>query len=132
MQAFPSPPILRVLIADDNWDAADSMRTLVELWGHEARVAYQGTTALKLAQEFRPHVVVLDFDMPGVNGVEVARRLRTDPRFQRSLFIATTARDPQDQPFVGFEELFDAYLLKPYNLERLEQLLAVQAAQVES
>ena len=59
---------LRVLIVDDCHDSADSLHILMGLWGHESRVAYVGTTALTLSQEFLPDVVLLDLGMPGLSG----------------------------------------------------------------
>ena len=71
-----STQALRVLIADDNRDAADSLSRVLAVYGHEVRVAYYGAAAIEVAREFAPGVAVLDIGMPGVSGYDVARRLR--------------------------------------------------------
>ena len=73
----------RILVVDDNVDAADSMAMLLRLAGQEVRVAYDGPTALLIAQVFRPHVVLLDIGMPGMDGYDVARRLARTPNCAR-------------------------------------------------
>src|SRR4051812_22188540 len=74
-QATPSAP-LRVLVADDNRDAADSLQRILALFGHEVRVAYDGDSAVREGEAFRPRVAILDIGMPGTNGYDVARSLR--------------------------------------------------------
>jgi CheY-like chemotaxis protein len=76
---------LRVLIVDDNKDGADSPLLILQASGHEVRAAYDGESGLRLAREFRPDVVLLDLGMPGLNGYEVARRLRRDEGFHDAL-----------------------------------------------
>jgi len=73
------PARRRVLLADDNRDAADSLALLLSIEGHEVRVAYGGAAALSLAQSFRPEVALLDIGMPDVDGYQVARALRATP-----------------------------------------------------
>ena len=76
----------RILVADDNIDAANSLaRLLARLYGQEVRVAHDGDEALAVAEEFRPEVIVLDIGMPGMDGNEVARRLRGRPEFVGTL-----------------------------------------------
>lgn len=125
---LPSVP-LRVLVVDDLIDAADSLRLLLELWGHEVRVEYDGRRALETARDYRPHVVLLDVQMPGMHGGEVARALKSDSEIGRSWVIATTANERGDPRLLGFRQFFDDHLVKPYNLEHLERLLASCAAQ---
>src|SRR5258708_22113431 len=71
---------LRILVADDNRDAADSLQRVLALYGHEVRVAYDGAQAVMLGDEFRPRVAILDIGMPGRNSYDTARALRTRPR----------------------------------------------------
>jgi CheY-like chemotaxis protein len=119
---------LRVLIVDDNQDAADSLAVLCRLWGHTVRVAYDGAMALAVAEPFEPQVILLDIRMPGMHGLEVARRLRWNPKFARALVYATSADDPHDSQLQEWMQKFDGYLLKPYNLAELESLLAAKAS----
>lgn len=115
---------LRILVADDNRDAADRLAVLLKWWGHEVRVAYDGISALQTARHFLPDVALLDFEMPWLNGGEVASRLRTVPGQAQLVVIATTATAIEDIRLAGYESVFDACLIKPYNLNRLEQLVA--------
>lgn len=115
---------VRVLVADDNRDAAESLAILLRLWGYEVQVAYDGLAALKLAYRFHPQIALLDIQMPRLHGGEVARRLRASHVLDGILVIATSANSPDDDRFGRYDGLFDTYLVKPYNLDRLEQLLA--------
>jgi anti-anti-sigma factor len=129
--ATPPPrESLRVLIVDDSVDAADSLRVLLDLWGHATCVAHDGTTALGAVDAFGPHVVLLDIQMPGMSGGEVAVRLRRRPGQPRILLVAMTANASDDPRLAPYNGLFNYYLRKPYNLERLEHLLADCAAQL--
>lgn len=127
-----SPPgqPLRVLIAEDSADVTETLHILLTLWGHETRVARNGLQALEAADTFRPHVVLLDFQMPGMNGGEVAVRLRRRPGQEKVLLVATTANGSDDPRLAPYNGLFNHYLHKPCNLERLEQLLTVCRTQV--
>lgn len=86
----------RVLVADDNKDAADSLAMVLELSGHEVRVAHGGRAALTLAQTFRPDVALLDIGMPELNGYEVAKELRRKPWGTGILLIALTGWGQDD------------------------------------
>ncbi len=77
--AAPKPPRRRVLIVDDNTDAARSLAMLMEIGGHEVRLGYDGPMGLTEAEKFLPEVVLLDIGLPGMDGLEVARRLRHEP-----------------------------------------------------
>jgi DNA-binding response OmpR family regulator len=120
---------LRVLVVDDNRDAADSLSVLLQLWGHEARVAYDGAEGLRAALEFRPQVALLDVQMPLMHGGQLAQALGQLLGPEGVVLVATSATDPEDARLDGYAPLFDHYLLKPYNLARLEALLAGCAAQ---
>ena len=125
----PTPSAaLRVLVVDDNRDAADSLAILLDLWGHQTRLAYDGHSGLREALAFRPHVAFLDVMMPGLSGPEVARRLRQGPGLERTVLVALTATEPDDPRLDGHLGAFDHYLKKPYSLEALEGLLSDCAA----
>lgn len=123
---------LRILVVDDNQDAANSMAAMLELMGHEARVAFDGLAALDLAAEFRPNVALLDIGMPRLNGLETARRLRQQGWSKRLTLVALTgwgqAEDRRRSRAAGF----DRHLVKPVDLEALNSLLdAVNSDQAD-
>ncbi len=120
----PSSRGLRILVADDYLDSAESLQILLTLWGHDVHVTHRGWGALAVVQEFRPHVVILDFQMPDLNGGEVAKRLRQLPGFERLIIVAATGHDEDEESFKPYLKLFDHYLRKPFNLSELERLLA--------
>jgi CheY-like chemotaxis protein len=127
-EPIPSAP-LRVLVVDDLVDAADSLRLLLELWGHEVRVEYDGRRALDAARDFRPQIVLVDVQMPRMHGGEVARQIKTDPELEHAWVIATSANDRHDRRLESYAPYFHDHLVKPYNLDHLERLLATFAAQ---
>jgi CheY-like chemotaxis protein len=115
---------MRVLVADDNRDAADTLAMLVEIWGHEVRVAYDGLSAVKASRHFKPDVALLDIHMPGMNGGDVARNLRRQPGAERIMIVATSASDPDECGLAEYRGEFDAHLPKPCDPDLLEELLA--------
>ena len=82
----------RLLIVDDNQDAAISLATLLKLQGHEVQVAHSGTAALEITKGYTPDVVFLDIGMPGMDGYEVARRLRQQPGLENVVLAALTGK----------------------------------------
>ena len=84
---------LRILVVDDDHDVADSLVAVLEMLDYDTCVTYSGTGAIELAGCFPPDVVILDINMPGLNGWQTARHLRTDRRMERAIFIAHTAVD---------------------------------------
>lgn len=115
---------MRVLIADDNRDAADTLAMVLRFWGHEVRAVYDGTSALLAARSFRPHAALLDIQMPQVNGGDVALDLRRQSGSQGTFIIALTANDPDDPRLARYDGAFDAFLCKPCDLDHLAELLA--------
>jgi PAS domain S-box-containing protein len=114
---------LRILVVDDNKDTADSAAVLLGHSGHLVRVAYSGPEALEAVLAYRPNVVLLDIGLPGMDGYEVARRIREIPECKGVRLIATTGYG-QDTDRQGSEEAgFDAHLTKPVDLEEVEELL---------
>src|SRR5262245_3171474 len=123
---------LRVLIVDDNRDGADSLQMILQACGHDARAVYEGESGLRLAGNFRPDVVLLDLGMPGLDGFEVARRLRQAGGPHHPLLVALTAWGDEEARRRTAETGFNAHLLKPADLGQLERLLAEAAARLVS
>jgi PAS domain S-box-containing protein len=119
----PAPP-RRVLVVDDNVDAADSLVLLLRLDGHAVRVAYDGPTALLLARAFDPQVVLLDIGMPRMDGYEVARRLRQQPGGRSALVLALTGCGQEADRQRSVAAGFDGHLVKPVEPSVLQTLLA--------
>jgi PAS domain S-box-containing protein len=114
----------RVLVVDDNVDAADTLGMLLRLLGAEVRVEHDGAMALRAAQEWQPAVVLLDLGMPGMDGFEVARRLRAESRLPRPTLIALTGWGQADVRRRTSLEGFDHHLIKPVDVDELHALLA--------
>lgn len=121
---------MRILIADDNRDAADTLAMVLRFWGHEVRVVYDGPSALVAARHFKPQAALLDIQMPKMNGAEVAFNLRRQSESKAALIIATSANDPDDPRLARYESAFDAFVGKPYDLDHLAELLAYRHAYV--
>jgi CheY-like chemotaxis protein len=118
---------LRVLVADDNRDNADSFSTLLTMIGHDVRTAYSGLEAVAVADVFRPQVVVLDIAMPGANGYEVARRIRGRSWGVNAVLIAVTGWGHDDDKRKAEEAGFDHHLVKPVDLQQLEPLMKARS-----
>jgi CheY-like chemotaxis protein len=114
----------RILVVDDNCDAADSLAMILQIRGNDTRTAYDGLAALDVAAAFRPDVVLLDIGMPKLNGYDTARRLRTQPWGRNITLIALTGwgqdEDRQQSQAAGF----NFHLVKPIEPAALEKLLA--------
>jgi signal transduction histidine kinase/DNA-binding response OmpR family regulator len=115
---------LRVLVVDDNIDAADTLAALLELGGHTIRVANDGYQAIEMARSFHPQVVFLDIGLPGMNGYEVARRLRETPGMERGILVALTGWGTREDRERSSEAGFDHHLTKPADMDAVESLLA--------
>ena len=118
-----NPPSLRILIVDDNRDAADSLAMLLRTTGNEIRTAYDGLEALQVASEFRPEVVLLDIGLPKIDGHEVARRLRREPWGQQVCLIAVTGWSDVSDRTKSRAAGFDHHLVKPLDTTHLARLL---------
>ena len=117
-------PVLRILCVDDNHDAADTLGVLLELVGYQAKVCYDGPSALAAAEEFRPDAAILDLCMPGMDGEEVARRLRATDWGKALPLVALTALGGEDARERTTAAGFDLHLVKPVNPDRLANVLA--------
>ncbi len=115
---------LRILVVEDNQDAAESLRDLLVLKGHRVELALDAAAALALAAEFVPDVVISDIGLPGaLNGYTLCRRLREHPRLGRAYLIALSGYADAQARSVSREAGFDAHLAKPPNLDALDRLL---------
>jgi CheY-like chemotaxis protein len=119
-----SPRSMRILVADDNADAADSLGLLLELQGNEVRTVHDGLAAVETAATFKPEVVLLDLGMPKLDGYQAARRIREQAASGDVLLIALTGWG-QDQDRQRTKEAgFDVHLVKPLDMDLLQRLLA--------
>lgn len=114
----------RVLVVDDNVDAAESLAALLEIEGHDVRIAHDGDAALQVAGEFRPRVVFLDIGMPGKDGYQVAREMRARPTTREATLVALTGWGAQEDRARSRNAGFDHHLTKPAGLSAVEGLLA--------
>ena len=115
--------VRRVLVVDDNQDAADSLAMLLRLWGYHCRVSYDGQSALQMTWEFRPDCLILDINMPGMDGCTVARRLREVPELSGVKLVALTAYSDETHVRRIQQAGFDYHLVKSEDIEVLEHLL---------
>jgi PAS domain S-box-containing protein len=114
----------KVLVVDDNVDAAETLVTVLQMLGHEARAVHDGESALQAAPSFAPHLVLLDIGLPGMNGYEVARQLRSDPRLRRTCLVALTGWGSEEDRKRARDAGFDHHITKPVEVAALEPLLA--------
>jgi PAS domain S-box-containing protein len=115
----------RVLVVDDNVDAANALRYLLENDGHEVQVAGDGAFGLKLAREFRPNFLLLDIGLPKLDGYELARQVRADPALGGTTIIAVTGYgQPEDRERAAAAG-FDYHLTKPVEFQSLQRLFRV-------
>lgn len=114
---------LRVLIIDDNVDTVLGFSLLLKTQGHEVRTAYDGHNVLQITEEFRPHVIILDIGLPGLNGYEVAKQVREQPAGKHVVLIALTGYGQDSDRQLSAEAGFDHHLVKPASFEQLMQIL---------
>jgi PAS domain S-box-containing protein len=120
----PSSRSLRILVVEDNVDAADSLSMLLRLYRHDVHVARTGPTAVEAATDFRPQLVLLDIGLPGMDGYEVARRLREKPDFKSVVICALTGFTPSEADRHRQQETgFDHYFVKPFDTTNLLEVL---------
>jgi PAS domain S-box-containing protein len=113
----------RILVVDDNEDGLETLATLLELSGHEVRTAPDGPSALVAATDFRPDIVLMDIGLPGMDGYEVARRLRAIPDFQTTRLIALTGWGQDADREQSRDAGFDLHLVKPVDPTELRRVL---------
>jgi CheY-like chemotaxis protein len=122
-QSDPPGAMPRILIVDDDLDAADALASLLQSVGYgDARVAYTGATALALAVEFVPTVLLVDLDLPDMSGYDVARHLSQHPQLQNLRLIALTDSSEHPGRELAREAGIERYLIKPVGLAALDEL----------
>ena len=114
---------LRILIVEDNVDAAESLRFLLEVDGHQVRVAHSGTVAIEMALAHRPDVVLIDIGLPGMDGYEIARRFRLESALRAASLIAVTGYGRDQDSAAAIAAGFDEYLVKPVDPDALRTLI---------
>ena len=113
----------QILVVEDHVDTAKLLRKALRFYGHRVCLAYDGNTAIEILLREKPDVVVLDIGLPGIDGFEVARRIRTTPHLRDLLIIALTALDSKEDRRRGDYVGVDFYLIKPVDLEMLEEII---------
>jgi CheY-like chemotaxis protein len=119
-----STPKRRILLVDDNHDAAESLAMLLEIDGHQVFVTHEGTTALEIALAKRPDIILLDIGLPGMDGYSVAQALRRNHGLERTMLIALTGYGQPDDLKKSSASGFDEHLVKPIDIEKLRKSLA--------
>jgi two-component system OmpR family response regulator len=117
------PGGFRVLIVDDNRDAADTLAVLARVWGYDVRAAYDGEAGWEAARAFRPHCLLSDIGLPRLDGFALARRLRKQPELRDTKLVAITAYAAPVYDEMAKEAGFDYFFAKPADLEVLGRLL---------
>jgi len=126
--AAPAGRLASVLVVEDNLDAADMLAEILQLWGHQVRVAHDGITALGEVDVCRPDVVLLDIGLPGIDGYEVAKQLRANPALTGMQLVALSGYGQEGDRRRAREAGFDLHLTKPVDPPSLKRLLAELAA----
>jgi PAS domain S-box-containing protein len=116
----------RVLVVDDNVDAAQMLAMLLEMYGHRTCTAHTGVEALDAAATFKPEVVFLDIGLPGMNGYEVARRLRSDPDVCDATLVALTGWGTDEDKSLAMQAGFDFHLTKPVETTAIDRVLSAR------
>jgi CheY-like chemotaxis protein len=121
----PSPTYLKriALVVDDQRDLADSLAVLIEALGHEALTAYDAPTALALAREFRPQLVITDVSMPGETGITLAKCVRSDPHLGNCRLVAHSGYT-EELFGAAAADVFDDWVIKPVTLETLQMVIS--------
>lgn len=123
-EKFVTPVTRRILVVDDNWDAAESLVMLLRMMGNEVHTAQDGLEAVAIAAEVRPDVVLLDIGLPRLNGYEVARRIREQVGGREMVLVALTGWGQEEDRRRSTEAGFDHHLTKPVDFATLQQLIA--------
>jgi len=123
---------LRVLVVDDDVDAARSLAMLLEGNGHVVALAHDGMPALSIAAQFRPHVALVDIGLPQLDGYELARRLRANPQLQDVQLVAITGYGHAEDSLRSYEAGYNEHLVKPVKFTALEELLSRAAQRLSS
>ena len=123
--AADSPaPARKILVVDDNVDAAESLKLLLAVYGHQVELAHEGVAALQVASAYHPDLIFLDLGLPGMSGYEVARRLREGMAFTKVKIIALTGYGTEDDQLRSKAAGFDRHLVKPIDPSVLPEVIA--------
>jgi CheY-like chemotaxis protein len=114
----------RVLLVEDSPDTAESLMMLLEVLGHQVRVTHDGRSALDVAQASVPDVMMVDIGLPGMDGYEVARRIRQHPDLKRVILVALTGYGRDEDRQRAFAAGFDYHLVKPVSPDAIQDLVA--------
>ena len=114
---------LRILIVDDNRDAATSLAMLLEISGSKTETAHDGPAAIEAAARFQPEFILLDIGLPGLDGYQVAQRIRAEPWGKAVMLVAVTGWGQAEDRARSRAAGFDAHLVKPVDLDALLKLL---------
>lgn len=125
----PTGLSLRVLVVDDNVDAAQTLALLLQESGHDVQIAFDGPTALEAALDYRPDVMLLDIGLPGLDGLEVAKRLRQEPDLSSVVLVAMTGYGLVSDRQRSHDAGFNHHLAKPADFEKVQQILATVSEQ---
>jgi CheY-like chemotaxis protein/anti-sigma regulatory factor (Ser/Thr protein kinase) len=117
-------PSLRVLVVDDNKDAAESLAVLLEANGHDVKAVHDGLSALEAARDYRPNLILLDIGLPGMNGFEVARKVRKELELGKVVLVAMTGYGQETDKQRSQEAGFDHHLVKPADFSEVKKILA--------
>jgi len=120
----PGTPSLRVLVVDDNRDAADMLKTLLQLSGHEVHAVYDGEAAVEATASLAPDVILLDIGLPKLNGYEAARHIRAQQGNRKLVIVALTGGGQEADRRRSADAGFDAHWVKPVDDQTLERFLA--------
>jgi CheY-like chemotaxis protein len=112
------------MVVDDNVDTVATLAMLVKESGHDARTAFDGSAVLEAVLDYRPHLVLLDIGLPGLNGLEVAKQLRQQPALQNVVLVAMTGYGQEGDRLRSREAGFDHHLVKPGDFGKLLQIMA--------
>jgi DNA-binding response OmpR family regulator len=115
---------LCVLVVDDNHDTALGLSLIMRAWGHQPRMTYDGLSAINAALDCHPNLVLLDIGLPGLDGCEVAKRLRQQTTLKGVVLVAVTGCADDEDKRRSAEAGFDHYLVKPANIGKLQEIVA--------
>ena len=116
-------PSLRILFVDDDQNITMTFSWMLEIMGHDVRVAHDGPSAMAIAQTFVPQVVLLDISMPGMSGYEVCQKLRAMPELANSMLVAQTGWSHPELQERSILTGFHDHVVKPITIDRMEELL---------
>jgi len=124
------PQTSTILIIEDDYVAAQSMELLCRGLGHKTLVAYDGESGLKLAADEKPTLILSDIAMPGIDGFEVARRIRSNHELDGTAIVAVTGHPPQTP--AANQKTFDDYVIKPFSVENIMKVIAKYCPEVSA